>query len=655
MTQTLQAAFLAVVNMSLTAGVVIGVVALARLALKRAPKIFSYALWGVVLFRLLCPVSLTASFSLMGAIDAPARVVGSPISSSVTYLRPEAAQTQPEGGETARAGEGEAPSGGQPDGAQALPQAPEQAGADRAAGLETALPWIWLAGALALLGYGLVSFLRLRRRLDEAIRLKGNLYLSDRIGTPFVLGLFRPRVYLPATLRRQELPYILAHEHHHICRGDHILRLLAFLALALHWFNPLVWAAFLLSGKDMEMSCDEAVVAKLGGGIRADYSASLLSLSTGRRLLSGLPLAFGEGETLGRVRNLLRWRRPRRWLTLLAAAACLAVAAACAANPMGAGGEGAQAPAGAYDSPEDYVAQALAQVDEVEYASADGGTAALTVEETRLDYLVRAAQVEGLAPEGTLETWQFSYQVRPDAAGLTQLAEAGIAGEGGWYTLGYQPEMAIVLRYPDGSCDVLRERTSLEGWGAWYENEGQALYDWYVQRYGLDVPRYVEDWADRLPGLEALGLDSFPMGLLEGDGWTIRVPLSSEVSYDLAQTPNGDGTLTGLTLWPGGTLSIQWTQAPLERQREELRNQGYAPADSTGMVWRYQTEDGMAGDIEVRFYPAQDGVWRVSGYFEPWQAEQAALSEQDGALAAQLELCARLIQAMAESFTVAED
>lgn len=654
--------FLPVVNMSLTASAVIGAVLLARLALRRAPKIFSYALWAVVLFRLLCPVSIPLPFSLLGALDAPAQTAAGGMGSAVSYVLPEGepapdipAQSG-EGGTVLDGGQqtaGQEPvqeqSGGRP---QAETQQPAAA---QGISLEEAAACVWLLGALAMAGYAAGSWLRLRRRLAESIRLEGNQYLSDRIDGPFVLGVVRPRIYLPATLEAGELPYILAHERHHIRRGDHIWRLLAFLALALHWFNPLVWVAFALSGKDMEMSCDEAVVKRLGEGIRADYSASLLSLSTGRRLLSGLPLAFGEGETSGRIKNLLRWHRPKVWITVAAAVACLAVGAACVANPMGAGGEGAQAPAGAYDSPEDYVAQALAQVDEVEYASADGGTAALTVEETRLDYLVRAAQVEGLAPEGTLETWQFSYQVRPDAAGRAQLNEGGIAGEDGWYTLGYQPEMAIVLRYPDGSCDVLRERTSLEGWGAWYENEGQALYDWYVQRYGLDVPRYVEDWADRLSGLEALGLDNFPMGLLEGDGWTIRVPLSPEVSYDLSQTPNGDGTLTELTLWPGGTLSIQWTQAPLERQREELRNQGYAPADSTGMVWRYQTEDGMGGDIEVRFYPAQDGAWRVSGYFEPWHAELAALSEQDGALAAQLELCARLIQAMAESFTVAED
>ena len=609
-------------------------------------------------------MSIPLPFSLLGALDAPARTAAGGMGSAVSYVLPEG---EPAPDIPAQSGEGgTVPDGGQQTAGQepvqeqsgGRPQAEtQQPAAAQGISLEEAAACVWLLGALAMAGYAAGSWLRLRRRLAESIRLEGNQYLSDRIDGPFVLGVVRPRIYLPATLEAGELPYILAHERHHIRRGDHIWRLLAFLALALHWFNPLVWVAFALSGKDMEMSCDEAVVKRLGEGIRADYSASLLSLATGRRALPGMPLAFGEGETSGRIKNLLRWHRPKVWITVAAAVACLAVGAACVANPAGAASQepSGEAPSGRYADAEDYVNQILPLIQSVSYENPQGGTSTVPVAQARLTSLTRAAQVDGLAPEGTLETWQFSYQVQLDQAGVQTVEADGVAGQDGWYTLGSQPEMAILLRYDDGSYDVLREHSSLEGWGIWYENEGQALHDWYVTEQGLDEPRYVEDWADRLPGLAALGLDSFPMGLLEGDGWTIRVPLSPEVSYDLSQTPNGDGTLTELTLWPGGTLSIQWTQAPLERQREELRNQGYAPADSTGMVWRYQTEDGMGGDIEVRFYPAQDGAWRVSGYFEPWQAELAALSEQDGALAAQLELCARLIQAIAESFTVAED
>lgn len=120
------------------------------------------------------------------------------------------------------------------------------------------------------------------------------------------MGLVRPKIYLPSDMEEREQAYIIRHEQHHIRRGDHIIKALAFLALSIHWFNPLVWVAFIYSNKDMEMSCDEAVVKKMGDGILADYTASLLSLATGKHIIAGMPLAFGEGDTKGRIRNLAK-------------------------------------------------------------------------------------------------------------------------------------------------------------------------------------------------------------------------------------------------------------------------------------------------------------------------------------------------------------
>ena len=197
------------------------------------------------------------------------------------------------------------------------------------------LTLIWLAGMALLLAYSLVSLLRLRRRLVGAVRLRDNIYLADHIPSPFVMGLIRPKIYLPSDLRETERGYILRHEQYHIRRRDHLVKFLSFLALCIHWFNPLVWAAFVLSGKDMEMSCDEAVVKALGEEIRADYSASLLSLATGRRIVAGMPLAFGEGDTGSRIRNLLSWKRPRPWVMAVCAVVCVGLIALCAANPGG--------------------------------------------------------------------------------------------------------------------------------------------------------------------------------------------------------------------------------------------------------------------------------------------------------------------------------
>ena len=313
-----------VLNMTLTASIVIAFVLLARLALRRAPRICSYALWLVVLFRLLCPVSLTADISLMGLLDTPVTEVTARTSAAAYVPRdvvhnPEPSVTLPV------PGVGEAIT-------EALPQGEEQTVADPLEAPMAIATILWLTGTAAMVIYGVVSLLRLRRRLVGAVPLEKGVYLADHISTPFVLGLVRPKIYLPSALPEGERSYILLHERHHIRRLDHVVKLLAFLALCVHWFNPLVWLMFVLLGRDMEMSCDEAVMKKLGEAVRADYSASLLRLATGRKIIAGAPLAFGEGDTRDRVKNVLRWKEPKLWLVILSAAVVVVFAVVCGTN-----------------------------------------------------------------------------------------------------------------------------------------------------------------------------------------------------------------------------------------------------------------------------------------------------------------------------------
>ena len=221
MTAFLSQTFLPVLlNMSLTAGIVILCVIVARLFLKRAPKIFSYALWAVVLFRLLCPVSLPSPFSLLGALDAPARQA-SPVVSTVTYVQPQR-QTEELRPQTAE------------------PEAPVSDPVTPVAPAEPKVPtvdwsavaaWVWLAGTAAMAGYSIFTLLRLRRRLVGSLRLRDNLYLADHISTPFVLGLIRPKIYLPSTLAEGEMGYIIRHEQYHIRHGDHVVKVVAFAGL----------------------------------------------------------------------------------------------------------------------------------------------------------------------------------------------------------------------------------------------------------------------------------------------------------------------------------------------------------------------------------------------------------------------------------------
>lgn len=311
----MQAVFTKILNMSITGSIVIAVVLLARLFLKRAPKIYSYALWAVVLFRLLCPLSITAGLSVLKPLPVTttpgiSAVSYQPVQQAVKYSSRTVMEVQQE-------------------------QMPVQEAEQPKYGVSPMeiAAYLWLAGASMMALYSVAQYLALRRKLAEAAPLQEEIYLADRIASPFVMGVFRPRIYLPSSTPMVERRFIVAHERHHIRRGDPLWKLLGYCALCLHWFNPLVWLAFCLAGKDMEMSCDEAVIKRLGEHIRADYSQALLRLATHKRIVSGMPLAFGEGDTKGRVRNMAKWKKPKVWVSVLCVALCLVILAACALNP----------------------------------------------------------------------------------------------------------------------------------------------------------------------------------------------------------------------------------------------------------------------------------------------------------------------------------
>ncbi len=311
--------------MSLTASVAILFVLLLRLLLKRAPKVISYALWGVVLFRLLCPVSIKSGLSLFGLLNTPS-VGTSERTSAVEYIPSNIVHTEFPEVVLPVPGIGEAVT-------ETLPQGEEQLVADPLEAPMAIATYVWVGGILVMAIYGSMTYVRLRRALVTASPLRSNIYLADGISSPFVMGLFRPKIYLPSEMEEREQTYIILHEQHHIRRLDHIAKALAFVALCVHWFNPLVWVAFILSGMDMEMSCDEAVVQKLGTEIRADYTASLLSLATGRRVIAGMPLAFGEGSTKRRIKNLAHWKKPAFWVVFVAVFVCIALAVCLLTNP----------------------------------------------------------------------------------------------------------------------------------------------------------------------------------------------------------------------------------------------------------------------------------------------------------------------------------
>jgi beta-lactamase regulating signal transducer with metallopeptidase domain len=307
--------FLSVLNMSLTASYVIFFVILVRLLLKKAPKIISYALWGVVAFRLIIPFSFESMFSLM-----PRNTNTVPIPHDIIY------QQSPQinsGIEVVDSFVG-----------KSLPAPAIGASVNPLQIYIEIGAYIWVLGIIALLVYSLVSVLILKRQLKSAQLIEQNIFEAKNLKTPFVLGLIRPKIYLPVGLNATERSYILLHEQTHIHRKDHMIKIVAFLILSIHWFNPLVWIAFILMSADMELSCDERVLKEMNEDIKKSYANSLLSLATGRHILNGSPLAFGEENVKNRIKNVLNYKKPRFWVIAVALVAVIVVGVGLFTNPI---------------------------------------------------------------------------------------------------------------------------------------------------------------------------------------------------------------------------------------------------------------------------------------------------------------------------------
>lgn len=308
----LERIFLQVINMSYIASIVIVFILVARLLLAKAPKKYSYIMWAVALVRLIVPISFESVLSLVP-------VNPTPVSNDVLYdISPNINTGMPNIDQSI--------SGSLP-------------AADVVASVNPMQVWIfigsliWILGIAILLIYGMVSLVRMRGRLKNANCEKDNIYQSDKVTTPFVLGLIQPKIYLPASLSDGEKNYIVLHEQTHIKRFDHVIRFISYLTLCLHWFNPLVWIAFWLNGKDMEMSCDESVINQLGHSVKKDYSQSLLNLATGRRKLGLTPLAFGEGDTKGRIKNILNFKQPKFYIIIIALVILIFTSIGLLSNP----------------------------------------------------------------------------------------------------------------------------------------------------------------------------------------------------------------------------------------------------------------------------------------------------------------------------------
>ena len=306
--------FLKILNMSIAAGWLILAVALLRFALKKAPKWVAVLLWGIVALRLVVPVSFESALSLVPSAETFS-------AHNIQYETPaiHSGITALNNAVNPILGEAFAP--------------------NPAASVNPLYVWtfvvsvIWLIGVAAMLLYAVISYARIRRRVAESLPHAENIFLCDQVRSPFILGLLRPKIYLPSGLDAAAIEPVIAHERAHLVRRDHWWKPLGFLILAVHWFNPLCWLAYVLLCRDIELACDEKVIRQLDLDGKKRYSTALLACSTGRRLATVCPLAFGEVGVKERVKSVLHYKKPAVWLIVVAVAACAVVTVCFATNP----------------------------------------------------------------------------------------------------------------------------------------------------------------------------------------------------------------------------------------------------------------------------------------------------------------------------------
>ena len=306
--------FLKIINMSISASWLVLAVLILRFVLKKAPKWINVLLWGIVAIRLICPFSFESTLSIIPSAETiPLNIcmdttptINSGISAINNAVNPIISQSN-----TPMAGASVNP-------------------------LQIIIgiyEYIWIFGMIALALYTAISYWRLRRKVDTAVRYKDNIFQSENVSFPFVLGIIKPRIYLPFKMNGQYLEHVVAHEQAHICRKDHWWKPLGFLLLMIHWFNPLMWLAYVLLCRDIELACDEKVIKELGNEQRGDYTQALVACSVNRRMIAACPLAFGEVSVKERVKSVMNYKKPAFWVIIISVIVCVGVAVCFLTNP----------------------------------------------------------------------------------------------------------------------------------------------------------------------------------------------------------------------------------------------------------------------------------------------------------------------------------
>lgn len=316
--------FLNIVNMSISASWIVLAVLLLRALLKKAPKWITVLLWGIVAVRLICPFSIESVMSLIPStetINPEILVEQAPVvNPGIPVI---------DGMENPMINDTEKPAIGEP-----VTPTPDTTPVNSVQTVITVLSAVWLAGIAGMLAYTVISYFRVKGKIGTAIRLRENIFQSENVVSPFVLGIVKPKIYLPFYMQEQDMEYVIAHENAHIRRKDHWWKPIGFLILTLHWFNPLLWVGYVLLCRDIELACDEKVIKALDPQQKADYSQALLNCSVNRRVIAACPLAFGEIGVKNRVKAVLNYKKPAFWIIIVATIASVVAAVCFLTNPV---------------------------------------------------------------------------------------------------------------------------------------------------------------------------------------------------------------------------------------------------------------------------------------------------------------------------------
>lgn len=311
--------FLTVLKMSATSSYVILFVLVIRLLLKRSPKIFSYMLWGIVLFRLVCPISFESKLSLIPNKS----IIISGDNSSKTLINSSDDKSQYISTNNTI----------WPENINSVISNTQTISTNKF-DITRIIAVFWFVISVFMIAYSIFSLIKLNKNLKDSRLIKENIYECNNINIAFVIGIFNPKIYIPKDISKNEEQYILAHERIHIKRYDYLIKLIAYFVVCIHFFNPLVWISFILMSRDMEMSCDEAVMKELGNSIKKEYSNSLLAFATNSREIKFSPIAFGKGDVKNRIKNVLRYKKPKISVLVISIILILFVGIGLIFNPI---------------------------------------------------------------------------------------------------------------------------------------------------------------------------------------------------------------------------------------------------------------------------------------------------------------------------------